>query len=371
VDLKKLLRLLYDQCNIKPDSIVDILPATPLQMELMAATSINPNPYISQQSWDLPEDIDLTRFQWAWFSVSHSMPILRTRMFMDGPNVFQVLLHTLPTWHWASDLDRYLESDRKCTYGLGTELMQFWLVRNSKGGRHFIWTCHHSLYDGRFMELIMTQLLAFYANTPFPKLTPFNSYIKFLKERDVQMERQFWQKKLEGAARPSFPENVDSTDSAVDGCIELRVTLMHGNSGGHYSPTLCIQAALALALARWANSDDVLFAVTLNGRTAPIMGIDNVAGPTMSTVPLRCFVELTGQADTLMEQIRSTLLELAPYQHSSITGIRRLTNEALDLTTHLIIQSHENQSTKQVNNQVFGHRNGRQSCHDGHLPNQY
>jgi hypothetical protein len=190
------------------------------------------------------------------------------------------------------------------------------------------------------MELIMTQLLAFYANTPFPKLTPFNSYIKFLKERDVQMERQFWQKKLEGAARPSFPENVDSTDSAVDGCIELRVTLMHGNSSGHYSPTLCIQAALALVLARWANSNDVLFAV------APIMGIDNVAGPTISTVPLRCFVELTGQADTLMEQIRSTLLELAPYQHSGITGIRHLTNEALGLTTHLIIQSHEIQEHK-------------------------
>lgn len=170
------------------------------------------------------------------------------------------------------------------------------------------------------------------------------------------MERQFWQKKLEGAARPNVPENVDSTNSAVDGCVELRVTLMHGNSGEHYSPTLCIQAALALVLARWANADDILFAVTRNGRTTPIVGIDNLAGPTMSTVPLRCFVELTGQADTLMEQIRSTLLELAPYQHSSISGIRRLTNDALDLTTHLIIQSYETQSTKLANNQFFGHR---------------
>ncbi|KAE9366548.1 acetyl-CoA synthetase-like protein [Stipitochalara longipes BDJ] len=354
IDLEKLFSLVHDQCNVEPESIADILPATPLQVEFMASTSMNSNAYISRQIWDLPKDIDLTRFQWAWFSVSHSMPILRTRLVSYGADVFQVLLHTLPTWDWASDLDQYLESDRKHDYRLGTELMHFGLVQNGNARKQFVWTCHHSLYDGRFMELIMKQLLGYYANAPFPTLTPFNAYIKYLREGDAQIEREFWQKKMKGATTLSFPENLDGTDSAVDGCIEMRMTLMHDNSGARYSTTLCIQSALALVLARWANSDDVMFAVTLNGRTAPIRGIDNLAGPTMSTVPLRCLVELTKQADTLMEQIRATLLELTPYQHAGISGTRRMTNKMWDLTTHLIIQPHKSRSTQLATETFFG-----------------
>lgn len=355
VDLDQLLSTVQLECDVEAEAIENIFPATPLQVELIASTSKHSDVYISRQIWDLPSDVDITRFQWAWLSVSHSMPILRTRLVAYGSNTFQVVLHALPTWQWASNLKDYLDGDRKYNYGLGTELSRFAFVQDDRTGHKFVWTCHHSLYDGTSMELIMEQLLGYYANVSFPLLTPFVEYVKYLIDRDSEIDLEYWKTAMKGASKPSFPGHLDSASSVADGCIELHTNLSYGGSDVQISPSLCVQSALALVLARWANSDDIIFAITLNGRTTPIEGIENVIGPTMATVPLRCFIDTTDQAAKLVDQIQAKLIEIAPHQHVGTSGSRRISNEAWDLTTHLIIQPRKSQSTQSVTERFFGH----------------
>jgi amino acid adenylation domain-containing protein len=340
--LVSLLSIGQNQCKVSLEAIADILLATPLQIELMASTAKNPGTYISRQIWDLPDHIDLVKFQRAWDAVISSNPILRTRLFAHETGIYQAVMHDLPSWEVRDDLEEYLEEDRLRAYGLGDELIRFALIEvydtNSRKNV-FVWTCHHSIYDGRLMELIKEHLVGHYKGLALPTLTPFAQYIQYLRNQDTDKAHQYWQERLEGAIFTSFPESNTTTKDGASGIVELRSVLPHAESGPRYSPGICIQAALAYVLARWANTNDIVYAVTLNGRTTPIQDIENVAGPTMSTVPLRCSVDETTQVEALMEGIRSTILHMTLYQHLGIANIQRICNQTSHLRTHLILQT--------------------------------
>ncbi|KAI1746876.1 hypothetical protein F4782DRAFT_543931 [Xylaria castorea] len=149
---------------------------------------------------------------------------------------------------------------------------------------YFVVTAHHAIYDGWMLGLLLNSVRHTYA-----------AFIAHLEARDAEQSRLFWQRYIGDAPR-----------------------LSTGGQANGFTSTAWIRAAFAILLGTYSDTNNIVFASTVYGRT--------VAGLTIATVPVRIRV--------LQEQL---LLDLVASQEG-MQNIRRLNLEALaTIDAHVLL----------------------------------
>ncbi|KAK2831892.1 NRPS, partial [Arthroderma sp. PD_2] len=291
--LAKARELVAAQCGITCDQIEDIYPCTSLQEGLLALTAKSPGAYISQRTWKLSQDINIDRFQQAWAQVYTATPILRTRIVnLPGQGLVQVVL-TADDMPWTNyhSLEKFREENKDRHLTLGRCLSYFALVTDPTVPEpSFTWVLHHALYDGHSLPLILEAVEKIYMGAEIPQLLSFHGFIRYLAGVDKNAE-SYWQDQLGDSDTVLFPALPSpGYEPQVDQAIhhEIRGIKWLGNSA---TASTALRASWAILVARYTNSDNVIFGATVNGRQAAVIGIDRIAGPTFATVPVKVKIE--------------------------------------------------------------------------------
>ena len=334
------------QCNVSADFVEDVYPCTPLQDGFMTLSVKEPGFGVAQFTWLFPETLDASKFREAWSTVTENTPILRTRILqlVRWDSLMQVVLKSssAPSWTIDNELAIYLDFDINNPMGLGDELVRYALV-NGPRGRYFVLTIHHSVYDGWMLELILKQVEQVYLGlAPQVKSTEFNKFIQYLEEKDQDESKNYWERQLHAALPPVFPvlPNPMYRGSANK---ELSYTIaLAPPSSSNITLSTKIRAAWALLTARYSDTDDVVFASTLSGRTAPVPGIDTMVGPTVATVPVRIRCNNDQNIGTFLEAVQAQSVEMMAHIQYGTQNIRRINDEcnaACQFLALLLIQS--------------------------------
>lgn len=132
------------ECNIDPQTVVDVYPCSPLQEGLMA-TSAKSGAYISSMVFRLSE-INPTRFRAAWDMIVSSEEILRTQIIEVSPyGSLQAVIDAPVEWEsGSSSVETYLESMKRCRMHYGDRLCRFALISDNDRW-HFVLTIHHAV----------------------------------------------------------------------------------------------------------------------------------------------------------------------------------------------------------------------------------
>ncbi|KAI1815243.1 hypothetical protein GGS20DRAFT_597269 [Poronia punctata] len=324
-----LLRLAASQCGVSVDQIEDIYPCAPLQEGLVALVAKRPGQYIANAEYRLASLVDIERFKSAWGAVAEANTILRTRVIQsDDAGSFQVVLRDPIGWHVYADEEAYEADAGAVTMGLGDELLHFALVPNTtgeEGSYAFHMKIHHALYDGTSLPLLWSQVDAAYRGSGLPS-RPFNTFIDYLVRSRGSDE--FWKSQFEGLAAPVFPA-LPSSRYVPDPSASLEYRVKDINLvSTEYTASTMMQLAWATVMSCYTDSDDVVYGLTLNGRSAPVADIAEVTGPTFTTFPFRTRVS---QQDTIRDSlaaVQQKYVELMPHQHYGIQNIRQLGKEA-------------------------------------------
>ncbi len=302
---------------------------------------------LAQFVWELPGSLDIPAFRSAWQATISRIPILRTRVThtLSSPDMMQVVLKgSLPTvWQEAAGLKPYLERDITISMGLGEPLLRCAIIREASAS-YFALTIHHSVYDGWMLDLVMRDVERSYlGRVDKTDPVPFRHFIKYLTSQDKTASQDFWEKALEGALPPAFPEVPSMAYRPLaDAELSYAVPVPAETPICRFTISTKLRAAWAFLVSKYSGEEDVVFASTLNGRTAPVPGIDLMAGPTAVTVPVRvqCVRDLT--VDALLEQVHSRSVAMIPHEHYGAQNIRRISsdcNTACDFRSLLLIQS--------------------------------
>ena len=81
----------------------------------------------------------------------------------------------------------------------GDALVRYDLVRPRPNGSGdsgcwtFVWTLHHSIYDGWTLDILLGSLSQLYNQQKIPKAVPFNRFICFVSDTDASASRKFWE----------------------------------------------------------------------------------------------------------------------------------------------------------------------------------
>ncbi|PYI01631.1 nonribosomal peptide synthase [Aspergillus sclerotiicarbonarius CBS 121057] len=332
-----------EQCQIPRESIEDIYPATPLQEGMMALMAKTPGVYTTTLRCELSNQVDCARLQSAWDQASEAHPILRTRIVLTNDHrAMQVVQHgnRLP-WDVYSLRDSDNLPDLTSQMTLGSPLLRLAEIRQAGGqGRLLLVTIHHALYDGWSFPLVKQAVEDAYSGQAL-KSQAFTPFIAYLNEGRLAAE-QFWADHLESFAGGAFP-CLPTVDHRIRPTARLTRKLSLPVSAGHqYTLATKIQAAWAVTVSRYDDETDVVFGTVSTGRAAPVPGIDRVAGPTITTIPVRVSLQDRAQrVGPFLQKVQEDGWRSLDHEHLGLQHIRRLGDSAAAacrLQTLLVLQ---------------------------------
>jgi amino acid adenylation domain-containing protein/non-ribosomal peptide synthase protein (TIGR01720 family) len=308
------------------DQLEDVYPCTPMQEGLMALSEKQSGAYINQNVFTLPQNIDMDRYKASWQSVVNSHPILRTRIvFLPQVGTCQAVLRPAPIdWRTGPSLDQFLVGDKEQETGFGRSLVRFAIVDG-----HFVWTIHHALYDGWTVALLVGEVENIYRKSTAVRSTPtpYSHFIRYLNNVDIAAEDHYWKTQLAGATVSSFPPPTTSRSIRVQGTSKLRVQIP-STPGFGLTETTLIRAAWAVVSAAYSGAESRAFGVTLSGRNAPVVDIDRMCGPTITTVPLHVRLDRDIPVIEFLQRLQQQAADMIAYEHTGLQRIRQLSAEA-------------------------------------------
>ncbi|KAI1871397.1 uncharacterized protein JN550_004391 [Neoarthrinium moseri] len=346
------------QCLVSIDAIEDIYPCSPMQEGLIALSMKDPGTYILQFVYQLPELVDIDRLQAAWEAVSKSIQVLRTRVFDYKSALLQVVVREPLRWKVVeADLADFLVAEKGLQMNVGEAMSRHSVVHQTRSQHYFlVWNVHHAFIDGwSESDVVILVEQAYFGDTSsLSKIPRFNRFIRYIGNQSTSTGETFWKEGLADAPRPTFPPLPHASyvpkvqrssrilhhlESHADAEIQHRVRL---EKRGNATPATMIQAAWFILIGLYSNTNDVITGVTLNGRAAPLPGIDQIPGPTVTTIPFRVRFSSKQRVSELLAGIQSQYLRILPHAQFGLQNIRALSDDAVaacKFRTLLVVQS--------------------------------
>ncbi|MEU6974978.1 amino acid adenylation domain-containing protein [Streptomyces sp. NPDC046371] len=241
---------------------------------------------------------------------------------------------------------RLVEEERRRRFDVARPpLLRFLLVRLGDARWRFVLTNHHIILDGWSTSILLDELFQLYdahdgheasdardgatAADPLPPAPAYGSFLDWLGEVDPDWSGDAWAEALAGIEGPTLvapraraagtvvPERVvralpaATTAALTERAREAGVTL-----------GTVMQVAWGLVLRQLTGQSDVLFGMTVSGRTADVDGVESMVGLLINTVPARVRTDPRDTLLDLLERVQDEQLDLLEHHHVGLTEIQ-------------------------------------------------
>lgn len=334
---------LNEEYGLKSSAIEDAYPCTPLQEGLLSLSALRPGTYIMQGVLELSPTTDIVKFRKAWEDTVRSTPVLRTRIIRhEDTRLVQVVVKEELQWAEATDLDEYLAADAARAMDLGQALTRYAFIKDHKGmAKKFVWTVHHSVYDGWAQQLVLDAVSRAYRGVATEASPAFSAFCKYIKEQDSDMTAKYWRKTLQDCDSVQFPTLPSTVQPLADTTLEHQMSPVTSHLSSGITISTLIHAAWALVTGSMTNSKDVVFGATLSGRNAPIANVDTMIAPTIATVPVRVKWSRDSNVSHYLKDVQRNAAEMIPFEQAGLHHIQKMSQDgqkACGFQTLLIIQ---------------------------------
>ncbi|RJE21944.1 nonribosomal peptide synthase [Aspergillus sclerotialis] len=342
-------------CEVTEDAIEDIYPCTPLQEGFMAVSYRQKGAYVGQYVFSVSDTVPTNAAIAAWEEVYAATPALRTRIISTSDDkALQVVIRGTIDWQRSDDLGLYLSTE-DLSMQLGEPLSRHAIILDKRSGAiSIVCTLHHAIYDGWTLKLLEERLHQAYAGQTFVP-DQFSNFIQFTQNLEAAPMVEFWKKYLCGVKKTCYPAIAQpGYVPKPQSSRRHKIQLGYLGSMGVTASSL-IQVAWAILLARLTEEEEVVIGTTLTGRTVDLDGVEDLAGPTITTVPVRVRLHeyvAANPGETVKNKrsrpLKEVLTEMQeysktviPHQHFGLQNIQSLSEDirkACDFHSLLVVQ---------------------------------
>jgi len=330
-----------------------IYPLSPTQQGMLFHTLLTPQAgeYCQQTTFILHGHLDVPAYQRAWQEVVNRHAILRSLFVWEGQEKpLQVVRRQVQLpWHlddWcsfsaeqqATHLADFLDAAQAQGFDLKeAPLMRLALLQLAEDRYQFVWTYHHLLLDGWSLPILFEEIFTSYRaflqgkTVVLARPRPYRDYIAWLQSQDQAQAETFWREQLQGLTSPT-PLRIDRPVAEGDAAayhehlITLPATLDSGLRAlaqqHHLTLNTLIQGAWALLLSRYSGQDDVLFGVTVSGRSAPLPDMEKMVGLFINTLPLRAPLTPDQPVVSWLQTVQANQIRAREFEYSSLVQVQ-------------------------------------------------
>ncbi|MCY8738150.1 condensation domain-containing protein, partial [Bacillus haynesii] len=249
-------------------------------------------------------------------------------------------------------LERYLAEDRQKGFDLAKDtLMRACLIRTTDDSYQFVWTYHHILLDGWCLGIILDELLTIYEmkrkgqNHQLEDPRPYSDYIKWLEDQDKEEAQSYWERYLSGYdQKNSLPKlrtpsetGFKRREKTIKCSKELTDRLIKLANQNHVTINTVLQSIWGVILAKYNNSEDVVFGTVVSGRDAEVEGIEKMVGVFINTIPTRIRLDKDKRFQDVLRQTQTDALESSRYNYMNLAEVQALSELKNDLVDHVMV----------------------------------
>lgn len=333
--------------------IENIYPLSPMQESLLFQNLSQPDSksYFIQTAFDVKGKINIEKFQKAWHIVVQHFSILRTGFKWSGlDQPLQFILKNVSiqikyeNWHAEIEprkkLLRFLEWLEAQTFHFDKPpLVNVYLMGVTPTHCYMVWNFHHIILDGWCTAIIINKLLEVYQNLLDSKviiisqeLRSYQEYISWIREQDSKCAELFWSDYLRNCNCTKLElANYDVNISEKPHCVIEKFfdTLLSQNiiqfaKSQKVLLSNIYQLAWGIVLSRYTNLDDVIFGVTVSGRTIDLKGVEDMLGLFINTIPKRFQFKQSSSILELLKEMQREVTKTQRYAYLPLSKIQSL-----------------------------------------------
>ncbi|MEH2536065.1 amino acid adenylation domain-containing protein/non-ribosomal peptide synthase protein (TIGR01720 family) [Bradyrhizobium sp. AZCC 1588] len=334
--------------------VEDFYPLSPTQQGMLFHSIYEPQSmaYVTTLGCRLVGELDIETFRIAWERLVAHHAVLRTAFVGQDLEVpLQVVMRqaTLPFRYddWrdapASEQDARLVALQRTECERGFDfaqppLMRLSIVRLAEQDYRLVWSCHHILFDGWSIPLLLNEVFAIYGALcrreapPLQAAPPYRNFIDWLQRQDKGAAEAYWRRRLAGFEAPTafglgHPSGVATGRDRYaehDEELPLGMEALESFARRHrLTINTLVQGAWALLLSRYGDSTEVVFGVTVSGRPAELPEVERTVGLFINTLPLRLAVPPRQKILDWLREVQARQSELTDYQYSALADVQR------------------------------------------------
>ncbi|CRK13661.1 hypothetical protein BN1708_010896 [Verticillium longisporum] len=250
--------------------------------------------------------------------------------------------------HWQTLIDRHgilrtcfvttTDAQRRVPFALDSQQPPYGLDLLDIDNTFFlVFTCHHALYDGESMSVLLQEIEQLVRGEGLPSPIPYTPVIRQMLSPQPSSEG-FWKALFNGfvgARRETFinrqqalPLGSMSTPPRPQTYTsQLSLDLTAWQKVARHTNTSILalgQATWAILLGIVSDQDDVCFGNVMSGRTLPVSGIERLVAPCFNTVPIRIETNRRMQVSDLLTKLHVLNSKLLDHQFASLRSIQKL-----------------------------------------------
>ncbi|KAJ5950775.1 Nonribosomal peptide synthetase dtxS1 [Penicillium vulpinum] len=295
--------------GLQGSDMAEILPLTDMQEYYIRDGIAEDRQFVDYYYLDLGLDVDIVRLKNSCQQIMELFPIITAtfvpylgRHYAVIPTALDLPFQTIDTLEDLPDATATLCLEDISNFQRHQTILRFVLIRHKTQGMRLILRLSHAQYDAMSIGFIFEALVEFYNGRQPTERSTFSNYMThvarcrpksishFKRVLDnahfTDMSPQFLQEELPVTAVPYRIQNEIATPR-----IEAGITLAS-----------LMSAAWALFLSNMLKCDDIVFGRLINGRNAPLPGIEELVGCCINVSPAR--VSLSSQKVTVKEVVQ-------------------------------------------------------------------
>jgi amino acid adenylation domain-containing protein/non-ribosomal peptide synthase protein (TIGR01720 family) len=336
--------------------VEDLYPLTPVQRGILVQSIGAPGagPYFEQFCWGVEGTFTPELMRRAWERLVRRHSVFRTAFRWEASTrpVQIVYRNARLAWQyqdWRDDspegqdarLRRFLEEDRGLAFDLARPpLLRVALIRLAESRWYLAWSHHRLILDAWSVDLLWNELvhsceeLRRDQTVRLEKSRPYRDFVAWLDKQELSEAEAFWRGALRDFEAPArlgleSPRDVSTTtgepyrrDRAA--MTEADASALQQLARRHGLPVETLaRAAFAVLLSRYTRESDVLFGTTVDGRSAPVGGIESMLGLFMNVLPLRLRPRSDRSTIRWLQEVQSHFAEVLRHQHTPLAEARR------------------------------------------------
>ena len=340
--------------------IKDVYPLTPLQEGIFFHWKVSNEMYFEQSSYTIKGKLEIEYLKKSYHILIARHDALRTCFLDDlGDDILQIVQNEVPSNFKYSDITKesneevvkIKEQDIQEGFDLtkGSQ-MRLTVLKLDTNIYELVWSHHHIILDGWCIGILIKEFFTIYESFieekefSLPRLKPFAEYIKWLEKKDKESSLGYWEKYLaDGQGLVSLPFPKKSKESykprelfyVIKGALKNKLTTFCKEIG--VTENVFFQTLWGILLAKYNNTNDIVFGGVVSGRPAEIQGIESMIGLFINTIPVRISFDKKQTVKEVLLKNQEKAIKGLSFHFNHISEIQQVANNNQQLFDHIIV----------------------------------
>ncbi|KAI1112249.1 putative non-ribosomal peptide synthetase [Nemania sp. NC0429] len=334
-----------------------VLPCTPLQ-EAMVMSSLNSSPTIANNSVAYYNQmlfrlyVPYERIISLWNEVIRRHEILRA-IFITSDNIrypaVQIILDSyIPDWQVLETDDASLieTASQHVTYAPAITdrdkpPLALAIIRTKESGDYLSFVCHHAMYDGISMRIMLSEIEALYHGRHLSEPPSFEPFLREILLPDPNQD-SFWKQlfldfeRIPLSCKQLEQDKMPRSMTVKASVTSLRLIKSQLQEMG-VSMLALIQTSWAITIFMLSARRDVAFGNVVAGRSIPSDMVGDLVAPCFNTLPIRMKLSASTFLIDIMKDLQGLNSKVMKYQFTSLRRIQKATDTTTRLFDSLVI----------------------------------